>query len=254
MDGVIAPSDQLARLTAAMTGDSQRVRYIPNGVDASRFHPDAPGADWRARYGIRPEETVILCPRRLVKKNGCVFLARALPAIVAAEPSARVLFAGDGPERESIAAELDAARCLSRATFTGSIPNSEMPAAYAASDVVVVPSLVEATSISVLEAMAAARPVVASRTGGLPALVEEGTTGYLVQPDDVTGLAAAIARLLSDSDRRARMGEAARDRVLREFTWDRIAALTVEVSREFLLGSRAQAHSGQRGRLCPRSR
>jgi glycosyltransferase involved in cell wall biosynthesis len=228
MDSVIAPSEELARVTTAVTARGEKVRYIPNGVDASRFHPAVSGCDTRDRYDIRSDETLILCPRRLVKKNGCIHLARAMGMIARAEPGARLLFAGDGPEREALAAELDAAGCLGRAIFAGNVPGSEMPALYAAADVVAVPSLIEATSISVLEAMATARPVIASNTGGLPALVMDGQTGSLVEPRDEPGLAAAICELLSDPTRRARMGRLARSRVLEKFTWDRIAALTLD--------------------------
>lgn len=234
MDGIIAPSEELADLTAAVTGKAERVRYIPNGVDASRFHPDVSGRPCRERYGIRPDEPLILCPRRLVKKNGCIFLARAMRAVIEAKPSARLLFAGEGPERQNVERALDKAACLDRTVFAGSIPNSDMPAVYAAADVVVIPSLVEATSISALEAMAAARPVVASRTGGLPALVENANTGCLVEPGDESGLAAALCDLLADPNKRTQMGAAARRRVLREFTWDRVAAATISACQSFL--------------------
>jgi glycosyltransferase involved in cell wall biosynthesis len=241
MDGVIAPSAELASLTAAVTQKPEQIRYIPNGVDASRFHPEASGSAFRDRYGIGSGQSLVLCPRRLVKKNGCIFLARAAPAIVKADAEVRLVFAGDGPERGNIEAELHAGGCLDRAIFSGNIPNVEMPAAYAAADVTVVPSLIEATSISVLEAMASGRPVVASRTGGLPSLIEHGRTGYLVEPGDAAGLAAAVCDLLADGSGRARMGELARDRVLREFTWDRIAGLTVDACRAFLGCGREQA-------------
>jgi len=229
MDGIIAPSKELADLTVALGTGARKVRYLPNGVDASVFHPDRSGAPCRERYGIRADEALLLCPRRLVEKNGCIYLARAMGRIVRRLPGVRVLFVGDGPERAPITRELEAAGCLDRAVFARSIPNAEMPGYYAAADVVVTPSLIEATSISVLEAMATARPVVATRVGGLPALVEHGRTGYLVGPGDEAELAARICDLLADPACRTRMGESARRRVLDSFTWDRIAELTVDV-------------------------
>ena len=241
MDGVIATSEQLAGLTAALSSPSRHVRYIPNGVDAHTFHPRVAGRPCRDRYGIRPNDTLILCPRRLVPKNGCVHLARAMRTILQRDPTARLLFAGDGPERESVEVELRAAGCLDRTIFGGNVPNPEMPALYAAADVVVVPSLIEATSISVLEAMATGRPVVASKVGGLPALVEHGRTGYLVRPGDEADLAARVCDLLADRDRRARMGQLARRRVLDNFTWDRVAARTIDAYRGFLTCSRKHA-------------
>jgi glycosyltransferase involved in cell wall biosynthesis len=113
-----------------------------------------------------------------------------------------------------------------------------MPALYAAADVVVVPSLIEATSISVLEAMATGRPVVASKAGGLPALIEHGRTGCLVCPGDEADIAARVCDLLADRDRRTRMGQLARRRVLDNFTWDRVAARTIDAYRGFLTCSR----------------
>ncbi|UCC68731.1 MAG: glycosyltransferase family 4 protein [Armatimonadota bacterium] len=233
MHGIIAPSKELADLTIALGCGAQKVRYIPNGVDARTFHPGVPGVLCRDSHGIGPHEPLLLCPRRLVEKNGCVYLARAMGEIVRQIPSARVLFAGDGPESAPIEQALRAAGCLDRAVFAQSVPNAEMPAYYAAADVVVVPSLVEATSISVLEAMATARPVVATRVGGLPALVEHGRTGYLVRPRDEGELASRICDLLADGERRARLGESARQRVLESFTWNRVAELTVDAYRTF---------------------
>ena len=176
-----------------------------------------------------------------MQKNGCILLARALRTVFRTEPSARVLFVGDGPERGQVEKELEASGCLHRAVFAGSIPNSDMPAVYAAADVVVVPSLIEATSISVLEAMATARPVVAHRIGGLPALIEDAETGHLVEPGDEEALAAAICAVLADRDQRTHMGEQARNRVLEHFTWDRIAASTVDACKTLLTQSTSRA-------------
>jgi glycosyltransferase involved in cell wall biosynthesis len=140
-----------------------------------------------------------------------------------------LLFAGEGPERGAIEAELAALGVRAQASFAGSVPNAAMPMAYAAADIVVVPSLVEATSIAALEAMATARPVVASRVGGLPALIAPGETGYLVPPADPEQLGGAFCRLLSNPRRRVAMGEAARRRVEAEFTWQEIADRTVRI-------------------------
>jgi glycosyltransferase involved in cell wall biosynthesis len=226
MDGVIAPSNELARLTIDIGVPGERVRYVPNGVDPARFHPEASGEPCRRRYGIPSGDLLILCPRRLVQKNGCIFLARAMRTILQMAPGARLLFAGDGPEREAIRQELESSGCSDRAVFAGDVSNDRMPGFYAAADVVVVPSLIEATSLSVLEAMASGRPVVGTRVGGLPALIEHGHTGYLTRPADEADLALRICRTLTDPDGRSRMGQAARRRVLAAFTWDRVAELT----------------------------
>lgn len=226
MRRIIATSQEIAELTVGLGLAFERTHYLPNGVNASRFHPGVDGWQFRDSQGLPAEARVVLCPRRLVAKNGCVHLARALPRVLRAHPAAYLLFAGDGPERGKIEIELEALGVRSHASFAGSVPNSMMPAAYAAAEIVVVPSLIEATSIAALEAMATARPLVASRVGGLPALIAHGETGCLVPPGDAEQLASALCRLLSDPRRATAMGEAARKRVEAEFTWQAIADRT----------------------------
>jgi glycosyltransferase involved in cell wall biosynthesis len=229
MRRVLAPSQEIAALTVKLGLAAEQTHYLPNGVDASRFHPGVEGKGFRESQGFSADTRLILCPRRLVAKNGCITLARALPRLLRACPEARLLFAGEGPERGAIEAELAALGVRAQASFAGSVPNATMPMAYAAADIVVVPSLVEATSIAALEAMATARPVVASRVGGLPALIAPGETGYLVPPADPEQLGGALCRLLSNPRRRVAMGEAARRRVEAEFTWQEIADRTVRI-------------------------
>ena len=110
----------------------------------------------------------------------------------------------------------------------GMVPRGELGAFYERAAVVALPSLREGFGMVCLEAMAHGRPVVASATGGLLDLVEDGTTGLLVPPGDVPALRAAIERLLADEELRRRLGAAARERVRRRFTRDQAAARLTE--------------------------
>jgi glycosyltransferase involved in cell wall biosynthesis len=105
--------------------------------------------------------------------------------------------------------------------------NDDLPSYYADADVVAIPSLKEATSIAGLEAMASACATVATNVGGLPEILQDNITGLLVPPCDPKALASAIERLIKAPDLRRRLGQAARARVEKEFTWEHAARETV---------------------------
>src|SRR5919201_1923846 len=123
--------------------------------------------------------------------------------------------AGDGPLRHLVPGAL------------GFVPHDDLGALYGRAAVVVCPSYREGLPLCVLEAMAHGRPVVATAVGGIPEFVEDGVTGYLVEPGDVAGLRAAIERLLADPLLRRRMGREARKRVTERCSWDRVTAATL---------------------------
>jgi glycosyltransferase involved in cell wall biosynthesis len=228
----IAPSHELQEASVRAGFPRDRTVYIPNGVDAARFRPDVDGAPARAALGIRPNALVVLAARRMVPKNGVRYLAAAAKGFV--KDGVVLLLVGDGEERPLIERTLADDGVADRAILAGSRGNAEMPGFYAASDVVVLPSLREATSIAGLEAMATGKPLVGTRVGGIPELIEDGRTGLLVPPADPDALAAAIRRLLDDPDLRKKAGDLGRLRVLERFSWDVVAARTVDAYREAL--------------------
>ena len=118
-----------------------------------------------------------------------------------------------------------------RFQLLGRVENQEMPGLYARSDVIVIPSLMEATSLSALEAMATGKPIVATNVGGLPFLIHDGDNGFLVPPRHPFELAQAIKRLLDSPNLRTQFGSNGRTRVEDEFDWRVIARRTKEVYR-----------------------
>ena len=128
--------------------------------------------------------------------------------------------------------QIDAAGMNDRVTFAGFVPHAEAAAHYHAADVLVNPSLSEAFGMSLAEAMASSRPVVATRVGGMTEVVDDNVTGRLVEPDDAEALAGAIIDILSDPARGRTMGVAGRERANALFSWDRIAAEVRQLAEE----------------------
>jgi glycosyltransferase involved in cell wall biosynthesis len=223
-NAVIAPSEELCEATRSL-GYAGRIEYIPNAVDAEKFCPG--DRHLRGRWGVDAETPVILLARRLVEKNGARFFAEALVRLAGRRFVA--VIAGDGPEREAIERILAQGGVAGQTRILGSVPNTGMPDIYRAADISVLPSLMEATSITGLESMASALPLVGTRVGGIPDLIDEGETGLLVPPRDSQAMAKAIGDLLADADARRRMGRAGRAKVERSFTWDVIARRTLSI-------------------------
>ena len=238
-DQVIAPSEELRDLTVALGLPAERVTFIPNGVNPSRFAAEASAQAWRERLGLQPGEQVALCPRRLDPKNGVAhFVDAALRLAEAGRSDVRFVIAGDASGVASARYAREILRHIrtsphaGRFAVLGAVDNREIAGLYALSAVVVIPSLIEATSIAALEAMASGRPLVASRVGGLPFLVRDGENGLLVPPADPAALAGAMVRLLDDPALRTTCGARGRTRVEQELSWDAIAVRTRAIYAE----------------------
>jgi glycosyltransferase involved in cell wall biosynthesis len=201
---------------------------IVNGIDTETFKACPP--DLARREG----EFLIVCPRRLVEKNGVEFLVRALPHLEG-KVDARVYVAGDGPLRQHLERVAGALGVRERIVFMGSVANSRMPAVYSSADLVVIPSLIEATSIAALEAMACERVVAASRVGGLPEIIDSGT-GVLFESGSPDAIADAIIGVARRPDMRE-LGKRARERVEANWSISRVAEVHLDLYRGLLKGS-----------------
>ena len=156
---------------------------------------------------------------RLVSEKGLDALMGALPPLFTRVPDARLVIAGDGalrPHLEARAAELALAPYV---TFVGAVSPETVRPMMAAASIVIVPSRVEGFGLVALEAAMMGRPVVATRVGGLPHVVQHGVTGLLVDADDPRGFVRAVEMLIEDPDTARRLGATARQEALRRFDW-----------------------------------
>jgi len=192
-------------------GVRRPVTAICNGVDTERYRPVADRAAARREMGLEEGAAVLGVVGRLdpIKDHRTLF--RAFEVVRRQYPASRLLVVGDGPERAAL--EAVAGQGID---FLGD--RGDVPEVLRALDVFVLPSLNEGISNTVLEAMASALPVVATRVGGTPELVDDGVTGRLVPVSDGERLATALTEYLSNPDRRQSHGAAGRARAVAEFS------------------------------------
>ncbi|TDC78993.1 glycosyltransferase family 1 protein [Micromonospora sp. KC606] len=213
------------RLEKALHGVTTLRRLAP-GVDVDTYHPAVDGDPVRVRLGLA-DRPVVVCVSRLVPRKGQDTLIRALPEIRRRVPDAALLVVGGGPYRAALEKLARQAGVERDVVFTGSVPEAELPAHYAAGDVYAMPCRtrnrgldVEGLGIVYLEASASGLPVVAGDSGGAPDAVREGETGYVVRGRDVAQLADRVATLLADRDLARQLGAAGRAWVEKEWRWE----------------------------------
>jgi len=215
VDTIVTNADAL-RDEAKAHGVTARWEVIPSGVDVERFRNGPATAEAKQALGLDPRRPVVGTVGRLEERKRQDHLLRAVRAMVAhGRPAPQVLLVGDGPLRGALEKEAAQLGLASAVRFTGELP--DVRPALAAMDVFVLPSAAEGMSNALLEAMAAARPVVATAVGGTSEVVEDGRTGILVPPADVTLLALQLRGLLEAPGRGEFLGAAARRAVAQRF-------------------------------------
>jgi glycosyltransferase involved in cell wall biosynthesis len=232
-DAFVAVAGEDRRKMIEVEGvDAEKIRLVPNGI------PDpapADGAAVRRELGLDDGTPLIgvVCELRAQKALEVLFEAAA--RLRSDLPALKVLVAGDGPERASLEAE------VRRLGLEGTILllgiRRDVPALLDALDVAVLSSDYEGSPLSVMEYMAAGKPIVSTRVGGVPELVEDGREALLVEPRDPVALAKAVGRLLRDPAEANRLGEAARDRQRREFSLDAMVRRIERLYEELWLAS-----------------
>jgi glycosyltransferase involved in cell wall biosynthesis len=196
MDRLIVVSKAIEQKIADEGRRGAPISLVYNGVDLQRYNHQQPCCTLHEDYHIDAEAPIVGVVARLEAEKGHRTLLAAWPLVLAAVPNAWLLVVGEGSEQDSLEAQADILGISGRVVFTGR--REDVPAVTAALDVSVLPSYREAQGLSVLEAMALSRPVVASAVGGIPEMIEDGISGLLVPPHDCEALATAIVRLLTD--------------------------------------------------------
>ncbi|MFC4466559.1 glycogen synthase [Streptomyces xiangluensis] len=221
--------------------DPAKVRVVHNGIDTSLYQPDH-GTDVLERVGLNTGRPYVLFVGRITRQKGVPQLLRAVRDI---DPAAQVVLCAGAPDTPEIDREFrDLFQELSRVRqgvfwIPQMLPRPDVIQLLTHAAVFVCPSVYEPLGIVNLEAMACGTAVVASRVGGIPEVVEDGETGLLVSVDEnaeqhAAQLARALDALLADPGTARRMGEAGKERAVREFGWDAVARRTVQLYEELL--------------------
>ena len=226
-EAVSVITSRLHRLLLSDGVDENRVHLIPPGVDPSLF--EGPFEDPFA--GIRRPR--VLFVGRLAPQKGVSTLVEA--AGLLKDPSARILLVGDGPERPKLERDAERLGVGDRLHFVGFFAHDRLPAVFAHADLLVLPSLYEELGTVLLEAMQAALPIVASKTGGIPDVIDNGVNGMLVPPGDPEALARAIDCLLADRKLACRLSEGAQERA-KDYDWEVLAERVLRVYRGVTAG------------------
>ena len=245
VDAVAAISNEVADALCRSGVAREHLRIIASGVDCDHFRqPDSAERDGaRSRLGLTRDDFLVGTVGMLEERKGHHYLLEAVAiANRGRTPQARIkcVVAGDGSRRDQLAALAQKLQIANDILFLGMIGDARH--LLDALDLFVFPSLKEGLGVALLEAMACGLAVIASRAGGVLDSVEDGVSGVLVPSSDAESIAAAIATLRDDLDRRLQFGKAARNRVLENFSMEAMTIKTVDLYRACLLGSARNHH------------
>ncbi len=242
-DRIVTVSDAVTRdLVHQGVAAATRIERIYPGLDLEEFFAARGAApELRAEWGVPPGALVVGFLARLVAVKQAHLFIELAERLRASFPDARFVLVGDGDDRASLEAQTAASPARARIVFAGF--RHDLPAVCRALDVLVLCSANEGSPLSLIEAQAAGRPVVAFEVGGVGEVVRDGETGTLVPRGDMDGLANGLARLLTDAQRRQQMGEAGRRFMEQRFGASRYVQDTVDLYRR-LLAARGGALPG----------
>lgn len=224
-DKTIAVSKAIKNELVSFCGLSEKkVVPIHNGVDISSFT--------EFQKEKKTKEHTILSVGRFAWSKGHIFLIDAMPAVLSEYPDAKLWLVGEFlPTRASVPLQQHIKKLgIEKSVFfTGKVSSKRLNCFYQEAEVYVQPSLYEPFGITVLEAMSMRKPVIATNVGGIPEIIKNDREGLLVEPRNSLQLAEAISQMFSDPSRRRKIGNNARKRVEKEFTWEKNASKTLEL-------------------------
>ena len=205
---------------------------IRGGIELEKFFASVNIAEKKKQLGITEDELVVAEVAKLWKGKGQEILLEAVPNVLREIPKLKVLLVGEGSQEQRLKSLARRLGIEDKIIFTGF--RWDIPELTAVADIACLPSFWEGMGRSVLEAMVCAKPVVASRVGGIVDLVEDSVTGFLVSPGDTQALAQAIIRLLKDKELRVRMGEAGKRKIDDSFSAQKMVKEITNLYEELL--------------------
>jgi len=245
VSGVITVSEELLQKTQKLL-PRNTITYIANGVNTKLFHEGV--SVNRADFGLSEQDLVVLCPRRMAKKNGVLYLAKAVEQVLK-EPSNvswKFVFLGSTEAVNTHHEYIHEIKQLlkpfeesGQVKYLGNVPMEQMPAVNALADIIMMPSLMEAVSLSALEGMASRKALVVSEVGGLPEIVKHEKTGLLVPPKDPDAISKALIRLGADPHLRSQLAQAGQALAQADYSWLAVAERTLDFYKQLSEDSRS---------------
>lgn len=228
-DGIICVSEYMRKnlLLLPMIKNRDKIYVVYNGIDTNIFKPN-----------VKPQklknDKTILYVGRVAKEKGIQFAIRSLPEIVKEVETIKLIVVGRGDYIDNLRSLAKRIGVEKYVLFTGGLRHSDLVNYYNIADVFVLPSIRESFPLVLLEAMACKRAIVASRTGGIPEIVEDGINGYLIPVGKIKQLAKKIIYLLKENGSRKKFGENGRKKVLEKFTLDKMLDDTEKVFKKII--------------------
>lgn len=223
-DFIFAASEEIRNVAKDIV-PSKEITALVNPVDTELFSPKK-----KPEFTTDDDKYILVCPRRLVEKNGVHVLIEAMPKIIS-KHKVELYICGDGPLRDEIEERIEELGIGSQINLLGTVPNEKMPNILVSADLVIMPSLMEATSIAALESMATGKPIAASRVGGLPEIIDE-ETGYFMEPNNPKSISKTVNIALEDPNLLKQKGKKARQKVKNNWSAKNLAKRHLNLYRE----------------------
>jgi len=228
IDKVVAVSEKIGEELLRIRVNKHKVSLIYNGIDTGSFNSNI--SNIRKEFNIDKSKTVIGTVARFTAEKGLNNLLEVASEVLQSYPDVIFLMVGDGPLRNELKEKSVALGINKKVIFTGL--RYDIPSVYSSMDIFVLPSLKEGLPMSLLEAMAAKRPAIATCVGAVPSVIEDGKDGYLIEPNDNTSLKIAIINYLKDDKLRRTVALNAYNKVTREFSSSTMCTKYLDIYKE----------------------
>lgn len=225
---MIVVSNATREFCRALGVPDHKMEVISNGVDLSKFNSTVDGSRMRTRLGLGSEPLVVSATR-LVRRKGVHYLLAAFLKVRKILPDAKLAIAGKGPEAANLHAQIRELGIEDSIFMLGALPHGQVAELMAAANVFVLPSIVESSPFTLMEAMAVGLPVVCPGAGGVSEIIEDGINGLMVPPANVDALVNAITRILNDKQLAKRLRRSGLKIVREKFSWERAARQTLRL-------------------------
>jgi len=245
VDRLIAVSHDTKNEHVELGIPEEKIEVIPNGVDMEKFRI-IDQEEARKELGLPQDRQIVLFAGYLRPRKGLQYLIEAIPKLVKDHSEGKDGGSGDGPlflilgegeQRAELERKITEYHLENNVRLMGLMPHDRMPYFVNAMDCLVLPTQKEGRPNVVIEAMAVEKPVVASAVSGIPELMVEGQTGYLIPPRDIPEIEESLGKILADPEKAKKMGVAGRERILElNLTWENKAKKTIAVYEELVNG------------------